>query len=135
MSLNAANLKAILKNAEIKKRILGRLKKSESDFLSFDAIPLSDREAILRMTITILQDGSADYKIGFPNPINSVDQEIDPYKIYGIKGFHVVVDCEREKDFVFSQKKAALAFGLKSYKEFLLVKNFKRESWMSPYEQ
>jgi hypothetical protein len=135
MSLNASNLKAILKNPEIKQRLLRRLKKSENDFLSFEAISIPDRVSVLDMAISILQDGSADYKLGFPNPINSVDQEIDPYKIYGITGFHVVVDCEKDKYFVFSQKKAALAFGLKSYKEFLLAKNFKRERWMSPYEQ
>lgn len=135
MSLNATNLKAILKNADIKQRLLRRLKKSENDFLSFDGIPIPERVTILHMAIAILQDGSSDYKLGFPNPINSVDQEIDPYKIYGIKGFHVVIDCEKDKYFVFSQKKAALTFGLKSYKEFLIAKNFKRERWMSPYEQ
>lgn len=134
MTISKEILKALLKDAQLKKILLRKIKLRE-DEIDINIL-LKDEKLSEKLVHTMLEE-YLDYTLEYPHPINTLAQVMNPIKVIGVRGVYMVLEDYAEinaKFSFFSSKAKATSYAKLAYEEFLLKTNLKsRSKGLKPY--
>ena len=114
MNLNSKHIKEILKVSHLRKELLEE-HITEDDCLKYDFLDSEMKETIKTQVMYVMYNGYANVVLSYSNP---VEQYIDPIKIYGERGIYLVREVEYEIFTFFNNKKEAIKYADKAYKDW-----------------
>ena len=134
MTISKEIVKAVLRNAQLKKIFLKKIESSEEK-LDIEVL-LKDDKFIEKLVHTMLEE-NLDYTLEYPHPINTSAQVMNPIKVVGVKGVYMVLEDYQEinsKFSFFSSKAKANKYANLAYENFLTKTNLKsRSKGLKPY--
>ena len=134
MTISKEILKALLRDVQLKKILLRKIKLRE-DEIDINIL-LKDEKLSEKLVHTMLEE-YLDYTLEYPHPINTLAQVMNPIKVIGVRGVYMVLEDYQEinaKFSFFSSKAKATSYAKLAYEEFLLKTNLKsRGKGLKPY--
>jgi len=139
LTLTSANVCAILKNRWARDRLLVLSSLSERDWTNYHSLDAGKKLLAQQSAISVMIEYPYRFDTyGFPHPLNTADQMLDPIKIYGARGVWLVHDdflAMIGKFTFFGLKKEAFRHATRRYKEFLDEQGVSNRASLVPYQQ
>jgi hypothetical protein len=134
MKISKEIVKAVLRNTQLKKIFLEKIKLSEEEL---DILVLLKNEKLTEKLVHTMLEVYLDYNLEYPHPINTLAQVMNPIKVMGVRGVYMVLEDYQEinsKFSFFSSKEKANKYANSAYEEFLSKTNLKsRSKGLKPY--
>ena len=134
MTISKEIVKAVLRDVQLKKIFLKKIKLSEEK-LDVEIL-LKDEKLSEKLVHTMLEE-YLDYTLEYSHPINTLAQVMNPIKVVGVRGVYMVLEDYQEinaKFSFFSSKAKANNYAKLAYENFLTKTNLKsRSKGLKPY--
>ena len=134
MTISKKIIEAILRNPQLKKILIKKIKLNEENF---NVEILLKNEKINQVLVHTMLEDYLDYTFEYPHPTNTLAQVMNPIRIVGINGAYLVVEDYEEitSKFTFYGNKAkAIQYANKAYHSFLLKTNLQSKGkGLKPY--
>jgi hypothetical protein len=134
MTISKEIVKAVLRDAQLKKIFLKKIKMSEE---KLDIEILVNEDNLKELLVHTMLEDYLDYTLEYPHPINTAAQVMNPIKVVGVRGVYMVLEDYQEinsKFSFFSSKAKANKYAKLAYENFLQKTNLKsRSKGLKPY--